>query len=100
VNNSLIIKIILAILLIVCLASMPYGYYQAVRFFGMLGFVYLGLKDEVRVEIRYFWFASAILINPIIKIPLGRDLWNIFDVIWSIVLIGSILLNNKKSNHG
>ena len=35
------IKIILAILFFICLADMPYGYYQIVRFAGMLGFVFL-----------------------------------------------------------
>ena len=35
------IKIILAILFFLCLADMPYGYYQFVRFAGLIGFVIL-----------------------------------------------------------
>ena len=75
---------------------MPYGYYQIVRFIGMVAFVYLGMQDEARQEVKYFWFASAILINPIIKIPLGRDLWNVVDVIWVFVLLITIFSKLKK----
>jgi hypothetical protein len=85
-----ILKIILAGLFIGSLFKMPYGYYQFVRFIGMLGFIYLGIQDEARNEIKYFWFASAVLINPIIKIPLGRELWNVIDVIWALILVLSI----------
>lgn len=83
------IKVTLALVLILCLLEMPYGYFQLVRFIGMVAFVYLGMQDEARQEVRYFWFASAILINPIIKIPLGRDLWNVVDVIWAVILLCS-----------
>ncbi len=37
-----IIKIVLAILFFICLADMPYGYYQFVRFAVMGGFLWLG----------------------------------------------------------
>ena len=33
--------IIMAVLLLVCLAPMPYGYYQLVRFIAMVSFAYL-----------------------------------------------------------
>ena len=37
-NISLIIKITLVILFMICLLQMPYGYYQIVRFLGAAGF--------------------------------------------------------------
>ncbi len=36
-----LLKIFLAILLLLCLADWPYGYYQFVRFVAMVGFAYL-----------------------------------------------------------
>jgi hypothetical protein len=75
---------------------MPYGYFQLVRFIGMLGFIYLGLKDEVSEEIKYFWFASALLINPFIKIPLGRELWNIIDIFWAVTLVYTLIKKKNK----
>lgn len=98
-KTVIFLKTGLAILLLLCLLDMPYGYFQLVRFLGMFGFIWLGLKDEARQELKYFWFASAVLINPIIKIPLGRELWNVTDVIWAIVLLSTIFLI-KKDNYG
>ena len=73
---------------------MPYGYFQFVRFAGMCGFAYLGLDEKT--EMKYFWWASAVLINPLIKISLGRNLWNGIDVIWAIILLASIFYDYKK----
>ncbi len=41
-NNT--IKIVLAILFFICLADMPYGYYQFVRFTGLIGFAVLAYQ--------------------------------------------------------
>lgn len=43
-NNA--IKIALAILLFLCLADMPYGYYQFVRFAGLVGFAILAYQSN------------------------------------------------------
>lgn len=82
------IKIGLIIALILCLFDMPYGYFQLVRFLGMIGFGLLavGEKDKGNETMFIIFTISAILINPIIKIPLGRTLWNILDVLWAILL--------------
>lgn len=82
------LKIGLALLLLVCLADMPYGYYQLVRFLGMFGFGVLAFQEREKGHegMFLFWLGSAILINPFFKIALGRELWNILDVIWAIIL--------------
>jgi hypothetical protein len=41
-NN--VIKIVLAVLFFLCLADMPYGYYQFVRFDGLVGFAILAYQ--------------------------------------------------------
>lgn len=99
-NNLLIfIKIILAVLFVGCLLDWDYGYFQLVRFLGMVGFGILAINDYDK-NINWFliWIASAVLINPIFKIALGRELWNIIDVIWAILLINSIFLKEKTKN--
>ncbi len=92
-----IIKIILAILFIICLYDMPYGFYQIVRFIGMFGFAIISYKAFVKNVNFYFvlWGASAVLINPFFKIALGRELWNIIDITWAIILIISLITKNK-----
>lgn len=85
-----ILKIIIAILFLLCLLDMPYGYFQFIRFFGMVGFALLAYNEKNRL-LYIFWIASTILINPFFKIPLGRTIWNIVDVIWAIILILTII---------
>ena len=81
---------------------MPYGYFQLVRFLGMVGFGILAFKASSRRNNLFLviWLASAILINPIVKISLGRALWNVIDVIWAIILFASLWAEkaNDKEN--
>jgi hypothetical protein len=93
-----IIKIVLSILFLVCLLDMPYGYFQLVRFLGMVGFAILAYNNYQKNQTLFvIWLASAILINPIFKIALGRGLWNVVDIIWAIVLLASIFFNKTKN---
>jgi len=95
---SIIIKISLSILFLVCLFDMPYFYYQFIRILGLTCFLILAYFEHQKNNKIWMivWVCSAIIINPIIKIPLGRTLWNIVDVIWVILLIISTLQKNKK----
>jgi hypothetical protein len=91
------IKISLTILFLLCLFDMPYGYFQIVRFAALVGFAILaynaneqGYKREVIVYV-----CLAILFQPLIKIALGRVVWNVVDVIVGIGLIASIFIKPK-----
>lgn len=97
-KGNTIIKVVLSALFLICLTDMPYGYFQFVRFLGMIGFGYLAYKEyELGINNwMIFYVSSAILINPFIKISLGRELWNVVDVIWAIVLIGTLILNKNE----
>lgn len=54
----------------------------------MTGFTYLSYQQYKKNDTWFvIWLASAILINPFFKIALGRTLWNIIDVVWSMLLI-------------
>jgi hypothetical protein len=89
-NNA--IKIILALLFFTCLADMPYGYYQLVRFAGLIGFAILALtaSQQNRSVEMVIYIGLALLFQPFLKTTLGRDLWNIVDVIVGIGLLVSI----------
>lgn len=93
-----IIKLILSILFLICLFDMPYGYFQLVRFLGMLGFLilaYVSYKNEFPILVIVY-IALAVLLQPIIKIHLGRSIWNIVDVILAVFLISSIFYKKIK----
>lgn len=94
-------RIALIILFLGCLADMPYGYFQIVRTVGMVAFIYLGYQAQQRKEElwQYFYWGSAFFINPIIKMPLGRELWNVVDVVWVVlIVVNHIGLRNQKNS--
>jgi len=96
-NN--VIKIVLAILLFLCLADMPYGYYQFVRFAGLIGFAILAYQanQQGRQTEMIIYGGLALLFQPFFKIALGREIWNIVDVIVGIGLLISIFMKPKES---
>lgn len=78
---------------------MPYGYYQFVRTAGLVGFILLahnanqnGKQSEMIV-----YAGLALLFQPFFKIALGREIWNIVDVIVGVGLIISIVSKQRKS---
>lgn len=91
-----IIKILLCILLMGCLFDMPYGYFQLVRFIGMIAFGILAYNNFEKNQSWFIiWGGSTILINPFFKIALGRMIWNVVDLIWVALLIVSLLKNKE-----
>jgi hypothetical protein len=98
-NSETIIKIVLAILLFLCLLDMPYGYYQFVRFVALIGFGILAYKanEENKKSEIIIYGGLALLFQPFFKIALGREIWNIVDVIVGIGLIASLFMNRTKS---
>lgn len=84
------LSIALAILLFLCLADMPYGYYQFVRFSAAVFFGYAAYQENEngKKELVVVFVILALLFQPFFKITLGRTLWNIVDVIVGIGLLG------------
>jgi hypothetical protein len=80
---------------------MPYGYYMLVRFAAMVGFALLAYHawEKGGKTATIIYIALAILFQPLIKIALGRELWNIIDVAAGIGLIISIFVSSKKENN-
>ena len=83
------ICVLLAALLLLCLAPMPYGYYQLVRFVSMVVFAVMAYQYYVKKQemCAVALGALALLFQPFVKIALGRTMWNIVDVIVAILLI-------------
>lgn len=99
-NLSNLIKIVLAVLFFLCLADMPYGFYQFVRFAGLIGFAILAYQahEQGRQTEMIIYGGLAVLFQPFLKIALGREIWNIVDVIVGIGLLVSVLIKNKLPN--
>jgi hypothetical protein len=94
---SKIIKIALALLLFLCLADMPYGFYQLVRFLALIGFAFLAYdaNENNRKNETLIYGALALLYQPLLKISLGRELWNVVDVVVGLGLLGSLMTRKR-----
>ena len=60
------LSFILALLMFLCLAPMPYGYFQLVRLLAMFCFGFFAYKEftEKRETLAILFFVLAILFNP------------------------------------
>ena len=87
INKS--IEITLAVLLILWLAPMPYGYYQLVRFMAMVVFSIMAFNyyKEKKNELSIMFGALALLFQPFLKVALGRMMWNVVDVAIALLII-------------
>jgi hypothetical protein len=95
-----LIKLIVAVLLLLCLADMPYGFYQLVRFVAAVAFAYLSYDYfKSKKDVMGFVFAAlALLFQPLFKVSLGRTLWNLVDILVALGLLYLIIrtFKNKK----
>jgi len=94
-----ILKIVLAVLLFFCLLDLPYGFYQFVRFAAMIGFGILAFRayeNDKQTEMIIYG-SLALLFQPLFKIALGRELWNIIDVVVGIGLMITVVKDKMKS---
>jgi hypothetical protein len=92
-------KLLLSLLFFLCLADMPYGYYQFVRFAGLVGFAILAYQayEQGRQVEMIIYGGLALLFQPFFKIALGRQMWNVVDVVVGIGLLISIFMKPKES---
>jgi len=90
--------LILAALLLLCLAPMPYGYYQLVRFVSMVVFAVMAYQYYVKKQDIWAvaFCALALLFQPFFKVALGRTMWNIVDVVVAIILLVMAFIDKKK----
>jgi len=95
------IKAILSILLFLCLLKMPYGYYQLVRFIASVFFAFLSYQGYQKNDNSYSYIFAvlAILFQPFLKIHLGKEIWDIIDVIVGVGLLITIFWKQKSDIH-
>lgn len=77
---------------------MPYSYYQLVRFIALVSFSYLVWITHLNKQntLTIIYLVLALLFQPFFKIALGRYLWNIVDVIVSIFLITTWVIDLRN----
>lgn len=79
---------------------MPYGFYQFVRVVALIVFAILAYSayENKQMQLMILYIGLGVMFQPFIKIALGREMWNVVDVIVGIGLLASLYFNkNKKS---
>jgi len=91
------VYLILAVLMLLCLAPMPYGYYMLVRFVAMVAFGLLAYQYYTRHKLiaAIVFGVLALLFQPVYKIALGRVTWNVIDVLVAVLLIALFVLEKR-----
>ena len=91
----------LSLILLLCLAPMPYRYFILVRFIATVGFGYMAFQYfKQRKEVLTWTFVTlALLFQPFAKIALGRIVWNIVDVIVAIGLVILFIMEWKSGKN-
>jgi len=90
-----------ALILFIALADLPYGYYRFVRLFTFAVCAYsfykaYSIKDKV---FSWIFGIIAFVFNPLYPLYLGKELWQIVDVVSGIVILASIFFfDSKKIN--
>jgi hypothetical protein len=72
-----------------------------VRFVALIGFGILAYKanEEKKNTEMIIYGGLALFFQPFLKISLGREIWNIVDVVVGIGLITSLFMDRTKSQH-
>ena len=93
-----LIKIALIILLIICMFQMPYGFYQLFKYIALVGFAILAYYEYERknIPLVILFLALALLFQPIVKVPMGRQSWIMVDVLVSAGLLISLAVQQRK----
>lgn len=92
------LKIILAVLLLLCLLDMPYGFYILIRYVATVVFGYMAYSyyQENKSKLAIASGALAVLFQPIVKFALGRLVWNVVDIVVAIALVVLVLVECKN----
>ncbi len=98
-NIRSIILTALAVLLLLCLVKMPYGFYQIVRFLAFAGFGYLSYLEYKgkNIDRMVLFVVLALLFQPFLPLSLGRVIWNIVDVVVAVYLVYLLVKMHLKS---
>ncbi len=94
-----LIKAALAALLLICLFNMPYGYYQLFRFIAVVGFAILAYYEYERqnMPLVIVFVGLMVLFQPLATIPLGRQVWNVVDVLVAVGLVVSVFTGKSDT---
>lgn len=96
-----IASVVLAAGLLLCLCRMPYGYYMLIRLFTtVMGVVWAcAFYGESKKALMMVAIAVAIFFQPIVKITMDKESWNVIDVALAVSLCVLLAMRVTKKNN-
>ena len=90
--------LVLALVLLICLLPLPYGFFVFVRLIATVVFGYLTYDFYQRGEtVKCVVVALLMLLfQPIAKVTFEREIWNVIDVIVALLLFGNVIWERVK----
>lgn len=82
----LIPALIVAAMLLIAIAPLPYGYYQLLRWVTCGVAVFIAIQAYSWKKIWAIWLFAviAVLFNPLIPIHLTKEIWQPIDIICAL----------------
>ncbi|WP_370176897.1 DUF6804 family protein [Alteriqipengyuania sp.] len=92
--------LVLAGACVVALVDWPYGYYQLLR---LAVTIYAGWTAWVAIENKqkmtaWVFGITAVVYNPILKLPLDRDTWSAVNLVTALVVIIGLLRTSRTKD--
>ena len=93
------LHLIVAGMLVLCLLPMLYEFYGLVRLVSAVAFAWWAYKyyQKEKAGMMVTFIALALLFQPFAKVTLGREVWNLVDVVTAAFLAWT-WLQEKKTN--
>jgi hypothetical protein len=97
------VSILTATLLLLALAPMPYGYYVFLRLIATGVFVWAAVvsKERHQAGLALTFTLLVVLFNPVMKVPLPRELWAFIDLVIAVFLLvvsGRLAINQPSKS--
>lgn len=84
----------------IALFELPYGYYQFLRILvtGCCIWIAAWHNAKSNTPAMLLFGALAILFNPLFKVHMSRDLHEIFNILTTICLLGSLYIDHWRKS--
>lgn len=97
-NPKEIVCIVLALVLLLCLLPLPYGFFVFIRLITTIIFGYFAYDFYRKGDIAKCIVAALIMLlfQPFAKITFEREIWNVIDIIVALLLCGYVIWERLK----
>lgn len=87
------------ILLLLCLAPMPYDYYILVRLYSMVifGIMAYSYNTHQKTGLAFVFGLLSLLFQPFLKIAIEKATWNVIDILVAMGLCYVLLADLSKA---